>query len=330
MGNKDIGRAYAKMDNIEYTKAMGGTIDGITINHRRNATGTSWTTRDVYKYFKLLSNYAMCRCKWTSPQIPEYELRLIEYYLFYYGRCAMLYPLVRLSPYQCYKIDKLKIFQCTPENINARNKRPRSITIVNNSKSRFVLETRYFADEYVIFTDEFLQSPDTNPFFYVTQEFANKLHEVDLAFKMNTNQLRMPFVFNGVKLEKDDIEKDIRGVATGNSLAEIMRSAFGRNEAFVNIPQNLVGSDKFMHEPQYVTNRLLEYIEVQKKLIQQFLEFLGLFTAKDKTGVYTVKRLQEEGDESPSYITDVWKNNRLICAREAVNKFNIDLTLEII
>lgn len=323
IGNKDIGRAINAMPFDQYITTMGGNIENM-----RN-TGISFTNWEVFKYFKMLREYALGRIRWTSSTLPEHELKLIEWNIFHYGRCAMLRPVIKNNGVK-FQIKQPRIYQCNYTDINFRNGRPNTISIINNPSNKLVIEANYDADEFVIFTDEFLFPHKPNPFIHVAWEFACKLHELDLAFNANSHRMRMPFVFNNgaTEIEKDGTFKLVAN--RGISIAELMRSAYGRNEQFIEIPESMVGTTGFMHEPQHVDMHILELIEAQKKLYQAYLELLGLYTNKEKSGVYTIKDLQENGDESGDFITKVAKNNRLSCAREAALKFNIDLVMEVI
>lgn len=323
MGNKDTGRAIAALDNTTYMSVMGADVQNL------KNTGISFTNAEVFKYFKLLRDYALHRIKWTSDSIPEQELRLIEWNIFHYGKCAMLKPKIIKNGIK-FQVDTPKIYQCNYTDINMRNGRPEKISLLNEQSKNFIIDINYTADEFVIFTDSFMFASNSTPFIFLAWEFACKLHELDLAFNANSHKLRMPFVFNNGASEVD--KNGVFNVIAnkGVSIAEIMRSAYGRNEQFVEIPETMVGTNGFMHEPQYVNNEMLNHIEAQKKLYQAYFELLGLYTNKEKSGVYTIKDLQKNGDETGDYITDTMKNTRLLCAREACEKFNINLSLEVV
>jgi hypothetical protein len=327
MGKKDKGRAIANLNNAEYTFAMGGSVEK---NVTERNTGISFTNAEVFKYFKMLRNYALGRIKWTSNVIPEVELRLIEWNIFHYGRCAMLRPKIIRNNIK-FEVPTPKIYRCAFTDINYRTFQPITISILNQQTRKFVIDMNYNSDEFTIFTDEFLNISNPNPFQHVAWEFACKLHELDLVFNANSHKNRMPSVFNNAGIEKVS-ENGILGYAAnkGISIAEIMRSALGRNEQFVEIPDDMVGSNGFLHEQQHVKNEMLDLIDAQKKLYESYFELLGLYTNKDKKGVYTVKDLQKEGDESGDYITDIAKNNRIICAKDASEKFNIDISIEVV
>lgn len=326
MGNKDAGRAVAALPNVEYMRAMGFDVDRANIIN----SGISFFNHEVYKYFKTLRLYALNRIRWTSNAISEIELRLIEWNIFHFGRCAMLKPRIPLGNRKFYRSPEPRIFQCNFIDINERTGQPSKINITNYmSTGAPIIDTIYYNDEFVIFTDEFLYPQNPNPFSAVAWEFACKLHELDLAFKANSNRNRMPFVFNDASPTAENERNPAVVFNRELTVAEIMRSAYGRNEAFVSIPESMVGKDKFMHEPQYVKNDMLDHIKSQKELYQAYLELLGLYTDKEKGGAYTVKRLQEDGDESPDYITECMKSTRILCAEKAATKFSITLNVEV-
>lgn len=292
-------------------------------------TGYAFTNYEVWKYFKILRNYALNRVKWTCDHIPEYELRLIEWNLFHYGKCAMLKPRITRNGVS-FITKHPKIYQCAFTKINRRNGRPELISLINEQNDHFIIDINYCDKEFVIFTDEFLFAESVNPFVTVAWEFACKLHELDLAFNANSHRNRMPFIFNTASTTQDNTNNPAPVYNRGTSVAELMRSAYGRNEQFVEIPENMVSKDSFFHEPQYVQNEMLNHIEAQKKLYQGYMELLGLYTNKQENGSYKVKRLQVDGDDSPDYITECYKSTRILCAKEASLKFGINLIVEVI
>jgi len=325
MGNKDVGRTLRDMPQIEYMEQMGANVSR---NH--NGTGIAPTNFEVFKYFRILRNYAVNRIKWTSPQISEQELKMIEWNIFHFGFCAMLKPDLVRNRERIILSETPMIYRCAYSRFNARNGEPIEITIVNNSGNSLGLRNQYNDNEFVIFSDEYVFQNQANPFIHVAWEFACKLHELDLAFNANSHRNRMPFVFSNANM---DVTKNGQGIVFGNqngSVAELMRSAYGRNEQFVEISDVVVGKDGFMYEPKNVDNHILEHIESQKKLYQAYLELLGLYTQKEKSGVYTVRKLQENGDESPDFITECLKIPRYLCAKRACEMFGIELKMEVV
>ena len=292
-------------------------------------TGYAFTNHEVLKYFKLLRTYALNRVRWSSDHIPESELRLIEWNLFHYGKCAMLKPRITRNGVT-FRTKQPKIYQCNFVDINERNGRPEKISIINEQSRHFIIDIDYSENEFVIFTDEYLFAQSANPFVSIAWEFACKLHELDLAFNANSHRNRMPFIFNTASQTQDNTNNPAPVYNRGVTVAELMRSAYGRNEQFVEIPESMVSKDSFMHEPQYVQNEMLNHIEAQKKLYQGYMELLGLYTDKQQNGSYKVKRLQEDGDDSPDYITECYKSTRILCAKEAALKFGINLVVEVI
>lgn len=324
MGKKDAGRALKNMPIDQYMIAMGGSVDQNVKN-----TGVAFTNNEVFKYYRLLREYALNRIRWTSPTIPEYELRLIEWNIFHYGKCAMLKPKITKNGVSI-TTDEPRIYECAYTEVNERNGRPLKISIVNNTSSRLTIDVNYDCTEFVIFTDEYLFAASPTPMRHIAWEYACKLHELDLAFNANSHRQRMPFVFNNGSTTVEDANTFNITTNKGMSIAEIMRSAYGRNEQFVEIPQSMVGANGFMHEPQYVNNEINNLIEAQKRLYESYLEIIGLYTNRERSGVYTIKDLQKEGDETGDFRTECLKNTRLICAREAAEMFHIDLVMEVI
>lgn len=323
VGNKTEGRKIANSNNIDYM-----FLHGSNITNNKN-TGISFTNSEVVKYYNLLTEYALNRIKWTSDTIPEQELRLIEWNIFHYGKCVMLDPKIIRDNVK-FRLGKPRIYQCNYTRVNTRSGEPLSISIFGNQNSEAIIDLNYDSSEFTVFTNNYSFSENAQPFCYIAWEFACKLHELDLAFNANSHRNRMPFVFgnSGAKLKEN--ENTSFNAFKTMSIAEIMRSAYGRNEQFVEISDDLISKNGFMHEPRYVKNDMLEHIEAQKKLYQAYFELLGLYTNKEKGGVYTVKKLQENGDETGDYITDILKNTRLLCAKRACQKFGINLTMEVV
>ena len=326
MSNKAAGRAAQAMPNIEYIQAMGGTLSN-NIDNIKN-TGVSFTNFEVFKYFRLLREYTLNRIEWKCDQIPDEEMRLIEWFIFHFGRCAMLRPTITKGGTRL-KLPEYKIFQCNFSELNMRTGRPRAITIMNTG-AQVPIDTHYEEKDFTIFTDEFAFAGNAMPFYILTWEFACKLHELDLAFNANSHKLRLPFIFNNgaPQVAKDGKIKIIPNM--GITISELMRSAYGRNEQFIEIPETMCGKSGLMHEPQYVNNHMLEHLEAQRTLYERFFELLGLYTNREKRGTYTVKDLQQEGDETGDYRTEVLKRTRLLCAREAVRKFGLTIQIEVI
>lgn len=312
----------AKLPFEMYSRLMGADVTNL------KNTGVSFTTTEVLKYFKELRTYALNRVRWLSNEIPEDELRLIEWHIFHSGKCAMLRPKI-IKDRVCFRTPQVKIFACNFTDINDRTGNPHKISILNSQSKVAVIDPNYNEDEFVIFTDEYLFPGDPTPAQFLAWEHACKLHELDLAFNANSHRLRMPFVFSNAAAETQDDGTFYMVAGRGMGVAETMRSAFGRNEQFVEIPDALVGKT-FLHEPQHVQNHMLEHLEAQKKLYDSYFQRIGLQINKEKSGSYTVKELQESGDESPNFITKCMKSTRQICAEKAANMFGITLSMEII
>ena len=324
MGNKDAGRDLRDMEFSDYMRNMGGEINW-------SSSGNEFPTLGVYKWYKLLRGYYLNRFRWLSDNIDETELKLIEWDIFHYGFCAMLRPKIIRDGVK-FTATQYKIYRCQFTNINHRNGKPHTISILNqNTNTNMIIDVNYSDDEFVIFTDEYLFPQHTVPFSRIAWEYANKLYEVDLAFNANSHKNRMPFVFNtGRRGETKDNQTFNIIAKVGVGLAELMRSAFGRNEQFIEVSENMVGESGFLHEPRYIENLLPAHIETQKRLIDAYMELIGLYTSKDRKGVYVVQALQEQGDESGDFITHSLQLERLRSAQEAANKFGITLSLEVI
>lgn len=322
MGNKDAGRALRSMDMEDYVEVMGGS----STNYKN--TGINFPNNQVWRYFKLLRDYALNRIQWRSNKVDERELRLIEWNIFHYGFCAMVQPTITRNGIKM-KTDKLKIFQCVLVDPNPRNGRAGSINIVNNYQSRIPIDITYGPEDFVIFTDEFAFPNSGLPFVNLAWEYANKLYEVDLVFDSVAGKMRAPIVYNGGSDTTPENSYNLPNNPGSQTVADIMKAAYDRRAKHVVLTENQVGRDGLIYPPPDVPTTLAELIDAQDRLYEAYFKTLGLYTNKDKTGSYTVKELQEEGDETGDFRTEVWKSNRLICAKEAALKFDIDLELKV-
>jgi hypothetical protein len=223
-----------------------------------------------------------------------------------------------------------KIYRCNFTDINYRTGRPNKISILKQKDDLGVIDINYCDDEFVIFTDEYLFPFNTTPFAWVAWEFANKLYELDLAFNANSHKNRMPLIINNGASEIDKNGTFNVIANRGISIAEIMRSAYGRNESFIEIPETIVGKTGLLHEPQHIQNDMLDHIEAQKRLYDAYFELLGVQIERERKGSYVIREQQEFGDESTTFRTKCLKNTRLLCAKEAVKMFKINLSLEVV
>jgi hypothetical protein len=320
---KSMGRAVNSLPHAQYMTAHGATVQSA------NATGINFTNFEVAKYFKQLRLYAVNRLKWRSDTIPEHELKLIEWHLFNTGYCAVLRPKVSRRHF-VYTSPHVKVFECALQDLNNRTGRPNKISISTAGVHSAPIDIHYDKNDFVIITDEYLFPANALPHRLIAWEYACKLHELDLAFNANSHRNRLPFIFNNGSSKAQNNEQFNNISVYGVSIAELMRSAMGRNEQFVEVPERAVGESGFMHEPRYVENNLKAYMECQRYIKELYFEDLGLYTQREQSGVYTVKALQKEGDETGEYRTDVLLEGRLSGAKEAAQKFNVQLSLEVV
>ena len=309
-----MGNPYEKMDSIDYLNMMGATVTDTEIKN----TGFNFTTREVNKYYKILRTYALSRYTWQSNIISQRELRLIEWHIFHKGYCAMIKPKIRKKGVTLYA-DKPLIYPCNVTKYSIRSGEPLQISIMHQDNQ--YIDPIYDEGEFVLISDDFLHYTQTTPFCLIAWEYANKLYELDLAFNANNHKARLPMIFN------PNYNKDKGLSQKGIKLSELLRSAFGRNEQFVEIPGNMVGTTGLLHEPNNTQTHVIEYLDAQKKLYTSYLEMLGIYTNTEKGGSYEVKEVQQNGDQSGDYITQQAMDNRLLCARDCARVFNIDLTI---
>lgn len=324
MSNKSIGRLINNLPVQQYIPVMGGTVT----NHLQN-TGINFTNFAVYKYFHILRDYFLNRVIWSSPEIDEEELRLIEWNIFHYGKCALLKPKIKKDSI-IFQFKEPKFYQCNYTETNQRTGQPHKINITNlNTYNKLPICNEYYYNEFVIFTDQFLYAGNPLPFSHIAWEYACKLHELDLAFNANSHKNRLPLLLN-TSSPKENSGKYFNIHHPKNLVSEVVRSALGTNEQFVEIPEDLVSRDGFLHEPKNVNNYTAEHLETQKKIYEMYFEQLGLYTNKEKMGTYTVKDLQKTGDETGDFRTSVFKSTRLLSAKKACKMFNINLSMELI
>lgn len=327
MGNKEIGRAYASLPFDEYVEAMGGEAFA---RHQINPdkTGINYANPHIWMYFDLLMELAVNRVEWYSKQIPKRELKLIEYNIFMHKYCAMVKPRILMQNKTYYQSPHPRIFQCNFTKENFRTGRPERISLVNTFSEYYTLDVNYNADEFVIFTDKLAFPQYGVPFCRIAWEYACKFYEHDLTFNSNSQKMRLPVLYNDRGVKPDS--KNLYGIkAVTQSIAEIVRSALGRNEMHVSIPEDNVSENGVLHETQYVQNELPTLIESQTNLWDKYFELLGIYTNKEKRGSYTVKDLQERGDGSENYRTHILTRTRVNCMEEAAELFKIDLGLEV-
>lgn len=326
MGNKDAGRELLMLPWEEYVEKMGGTSDHRSRQVNGRSTGNDYDNRAIFKYYNELRGYALNRVRWMCPEIPNHELRKIEWELFHQGFCAMVRPRV-LTNRLVYTSPHPRVYRCTFTNINRRNGRPRTISLIDNYTDAVVVDINYVEEDFVIFTDQFMFANQGIPFYNTAWEYANKLYNIDLNFKSNSQKQRIPILFNDAGTKKDD-DGGWRIKRFFTSIAEMVGSAISRNEQYMSVPEDTVGKDGLLHETQYVTNELSAYLEAQDKIYDGYFRQLGLYTNKEKRGTYVVKEEQQDGDETGDFRTWCWKSTRLMCAEEASEKFKIHLGLE--
>lgn len=328
VSNRAKGNAVKNLDYLSYFAAHGGIInvDDKSSTFAKNNIG-------VFKYFSLLRDYTLNRVRWTSPQIDEYELRLIEWHIFNRGFCAMLRPKIYLKNVKnlIYEKPEYMIYPCSFTKTNPRNGRVMTISIDTSNIYNIIIEPNYNHTDFTIFTHNYLQSHFSSTYSNYAWEYANKIFEVDLSFNANARKMRMPFIFNNGEAVVEINGKKTMIERNGLGVEEIIRSAMEQNEGYVGIQESMVGEKSgFMFEPQHVENFLSEYADLQKSLYNRYLEVIGLYTLRDRTGVYTIKELQEQaGDQTGDYITSSYMRSRLLCAREAAEKFGITLKMEL-
>jgi hypothetical protein len=163
---------------------------------------------------------------------------------------------------------------------------------------------------------------------HVAWEYANKLYELDLTFNANATKQRIPLVFNNGVSDGRELTGQIYN--QGNTTAgSIVRDAIARNEQFIEIPQSQIGEKGLLHSTnQYNENNLKDYIETQRRILDEYLELIGIEGKQEKHGVYESKDVQERSMGNNNYKALIGLRNRRFHAENANKRFNLDLRVQ--
>lgn len=220
-----------------------------------------------------------------------------------------------------------RIFKYASVQYNTRTMAPLEISVVQSGSAEIMSNTY---KKFVIFKDTYGYTElSLGTFCNLAWEYACKLYELDLMFNANSHKMRFPIVFNKKSQVKDkDQARLFSGLGTG--LAEIFKGAFNRHEVFVEVDSAIIPERGLVSIPDFPANYTSEYIETQKRLIESYMELLGLSIDRDRKGSYTVARIQETGSDVPNYVTQTMMYPRLLSMKECSRIFGIDIEIQVI
>jgi hypothetical protein len=316
-----IGRAMASMDNLDYMRIMGANMSVPT-------SGSSPLATRSGTYFDMLRDLYVSAITWDCPQMPKQELEVIERFIFLFGHCAIVRPKVTFGQgRRTYISPTPRVFQVALSRISMRLGTPTQVSILVRDGGP--IGVTYNAGEFALLSHHTTFNNLSRPPCLLAWEYANKLYELDLAFNAVSHKARMPMVFNN----SSTVAKKISDLITkpAYSIAELMRSALGRNEQFVEVPENYIGEKgNFLHEPQLQTNsHLKEHVELQRRLIDNFLYFIGIGTIQERQGAYVTKANQEPDVNAESYFRYSHLRGRKMLAEKACETLGINLSCRI-
>lgn len=330
MGKSEISSKMNSMSAEQYTLAMGGNAQ----NFSDRDTGINQSNTVVYRYFNLLRDYAVNRFTWQSNIIDPYDLQMIEWLFFMTGKACLIYPIF-FSKNHPQKGIKIKVPSIFDTNITLQNRRTGSVLRVNVIDSYvnplfMPLKKDYTYVDFAMLSSNYTLFPENNvPLYHIAWEYANKLYEIDLAFNANSTKQRLPLLFNN-GISENRLENNGQTYNMSNFTASnLVREAVNRNEQFVEIPQSQVGEKGLLFQTnQYSENNLSEYIECQRRVMDEYLELLGVEGKQEKHGVYESKDVQLRSQGNNNYKSLIMLRNRRFHADNANKKFGLDLKVE--
>lgn len=329
MSKSEVSNRMNNMGTQEYMMKMGGNVQ----NFLDRDMGIDQPVNTVYRYFNLLRDYTVNRYTWQSDILEPQELQLIEWLFFMTGKACLIYPTFYSN--RCkemgIKIKKPSIFNTTITHQNMRTSEVLRVNIIDNYVNALFMPLKrdYSYKDFAMLSPSYTQFPINNiPMFHVAWEYANKLYEIDLAFNANATKQRIPLLFNNGT--NDDRLAKGQQYNMGNMTAgSIVREAIARNEQFVEIPQSQIGEKGLLHSTnQYSENNLAEYIETQRRIMDEYLELIGIEGKQEKHGVYESKEVQERSMGNNNFKALIGLRNRRFHAEHANKRFGLDIRVE--
>ena len=324
---------YNNMSQENYVKSMGGSASNL-IN---NDSGINHPNAVVYRYFNMLRDYTLNRYEWHSDILSPSDLQLIEWLFFMTGRACIIYPTFysRNNSTKGIKIKRPFIFNTNITLQNMRTSEPLKINIIDSYVNALFmpLKRNYNFTEFGMLSSNYTHFPANNiPMWYTAHEFANKLYEYDLTFNANATKQRLPGMIDNGVVESDKKSNDRKNYNIGNfTTGDLIRDALSRNEQLIEIPSSQLGKNGILHHTnQFNENNLHEYLAGQRKLIDEYLESIGVEILQEKHGVYQAVEVQEMSLGNNNYKATVGLRNRRYHANEVNKKFDLDLTCNLV
>lgn len=329
MSKSEVSARMNGMSTQEYMLAMGGNVQ--TMADRD--TGIAQPVNTVYRYFNLLRDFTVNRYTWQSEIIKPQDLQLIEWLFFMTGKACLIYPTFFSVRDRCKGI-RIKTPSVFNTNITLQNQRTSEVlkvNVVDNYVNPLFMPLKrdYSFKDFAMLSCNYTLFPINNvPMYHVAWEYANKLYELDLTFNANATKQRIPLLFNN---GTNDSRKDHgQSYNMGNFTAgDLVREAMARNEQFAEIPQSQIGEKGLLHNTnQYNENNLSDYIETQRRIMDEYLELIGIEGKQEKHGVYESKEVQERSMGNNNYKALIGLRNRRFHAEAANKRFGLDLRVQ--
>jgi hypothetical protein len=335
MGKSKVSQAMNGMPTGQYVEAMGGSVSmhGNMQNMADRDTGINQSVNTVYRYFNQLRDYAVNRYTWKSNILEPYDLQLIEWLFFMTGKACLIYPTFysRNNRAKGIKLKQPRIFNTNITLQNFRTSECLKVNIIDNFVNALFMPLKrdYNFRDFAMLSCNYTLLPINNvPLWHTAWEYANKLYELDLTFNANATKQRIPLIFNNGIENTNDGNQQLYN--QGNfTAANLVREAMARNEQFAEIPQSRIGEKGLLHSTnQYSDNNLLDYLETQRKIYDEFFEILGVEVVQEKHGVYVSEAIQSKAFANNNYKALIQLRNRRFHAEQCNKKFGLDLVVE--
>ena len=319
------------MDSVAYTAAHGGTLS----KFMDSDNGLNQTTPRVFTYYNKLRGYTLNRYTWHSSIISPWDLQLIEHLIFHRGHCALVMPVIA-APNLELRLRIPRVFEANIIRQNLRTGEPIAVNVLNrNATPARPIKPMYGPGEFAMLTDQYTLLPTFNtPMHNHAWEYANKLHEVDLAFNANSHKQRIPMLFNN-GVSKDvayDTQLNKTFYNQGHfTISKVVSEAMRRNEQFVEIPQGRKGNEGVLYQTnQFNENNLLDYIQAQRRLYDEYFELIGVEIIHEKHGAYQARDVQLMSVSSNNYKSTEGLRNRRFFAERVNEVLGTDLTVRLL
>jgi hypothetical protein len=336
MTKGEIRSFVANTDTVTFTQLSGGTVSNqSSVQQAIGDNGVNQPNMVVQSYFDTLRELATNRFYYKSKILSDKELNLIEWYIFHNTFCTFVRPIFTRGNNSVIKLLTPRIYPCNITRFNNRTFEPLSINLtINNNNENLLglsLQPQYNITDFEMITDKKTFNQNRVSMAFKTWEYANKLHELDLAFNANSHKMRLPMLFNnGSSVNQDNDKRSIYSRQNGwiGTITNVIRGAMNRNEQFVEIPQEEIGTSGILHNTsQYQNNNLQNFIETQRRIYDEFFEFIGIDATMENKGSYQAEAIQLVGLRNNRFKTEINLENRRRCLVEINEKFGLDITV---